>query len=258
MDAYALGGLFGGLGATFLISRLLLWLMRSWSGGKQRLFVVHGASLLLAAFVYGMGHADGGAFEPLNGIVIYAVPQLIWLVVDLARSSGGARPPTAVPQAPKGELDAEKPALTLPLLGVAGLGVIAIVAWVVLANRADDAENPFAGIDISPVPESPLASCDPDNPFSDIPWDGGASAGESIYTMYRSSPTALALGLPSEQQQQAIARLEATRVHVATFDVENAGADYNQQNCLAAQELYQSQPGVSVRYWCEAGRYRPN
>jgi len=46
------------------------------------------------------------------------------------------------------------------------------------------------------------------------------------------------------------------RVHVATFDVDE-NEEYNRENCLKAAGLFQSQPGVLVRYWCEKGRYRP-
>jgi hypothetical protein len=41
------------------------------------------------------------------------------------------------------------------------------------------------------------------------------------------------------------------RVHVATFDAPH-GRDYNFENCWTAAELFAGQPGVSVRYWCEA------
>ena len=47
----------------------------------------------------------------------------------------------------------------------------------------------------------------------------------------------------------------AERIHVATFDSDNSGS-YNSENCQIAAELFQGQRGVSVRYWCERGRYR--
>ena len=59
------------------------------------------------------------------------------------------------------------------------------------------------------------------------------------YTLYRSSATA---GPP-------------LRIHVATFD-SNDGDEYNQENCETARGLFQQQPRVTVRYWCEKGRYR--
>lgn len=65
----------------------------------------------------------------------------------------------------------------------------------------------------------------------------GEGAG-ATYTLYRSA----ILG-------------SADRVHVATFDAKES-SDYNQINCETTRGLYQSQPGVTVRYWCERGRYR--
>ena len=58
----------------------------------------------------------------------------------------------------------------------------------------------------------------------------------TTFTLYRSSPTDM-------------------RIHVATFDA-TAGEAYNRGNCEIARELFQAQPGVSVKYWCEKGRFR--
>ena len=44
-------------------------------------------------------------------------------------------------------------------------------------------------------------------------------------------------------------------VHIATFDA-NERADYNQENCELARSLFAAQPGVSVGFWCQAGRAR--
>lgn len=63
--------------------------------------------------------------------------------------------------------------------------------------------------------------------------------GDDPYTLYRSS-----------------AIKEHMRIHVATFDAD-AGRHYNMDNCEIARGLFQAQPGVTVRYWCEKGRYRP-
>ncbi len=45
------------------------------------------------------------------------------------------------------------------------------------------------------------------------------------------------------------------RLHIATFDADE-GAAYNSENCQIAAQLFQGQPGVTVRYWCESGPYR--
>jgi hypothetical protein len=45
------------------------------------------------------------------------------------------------------------------------------------------------------------------------------------------------------------------RIHVATFDAAD-GDKYNGDNCRIASELFAKQPGVTVRYWCEKGRFQ--
>lgn len=60
---------------------------------------------------------------------------------------------------------------------------------------------------------------------------------KSVYTLYRSS---------------ALAGGEKWRVHVATFDATD-GPEYNRDNCAATRDLFKTQPGVKVTYWCERG-----
>ena len=62
---------------------------------------------------------------------------------------------------------------------------------------------------------------------------------EDIYVLYRGSP-----GFPD------------MRIHVATFDGNERGS-YNRQNCEIAAQLFSSQPGVIVRYWCSEGQHKP-
>lgn len=45
------------------------------------------------------------------------------------------------------------------------------------------------------------------------------------------------------------------RIHVASFDARD-GEKYNSENCQIGKDLFQAQPGVKARYWCEKGRYR--
>lgn len=63
-------------------------------------------------------------------------------------------------------------------------------------------------------------------------------SGETNYTLYRGSVTA-----------------DKMRIHIATFDSKD-GEKYNGENCELARELFQSQPGVKVRFWCEKGPYK--
>ncbi|MER2518965.1 MAG: hypothetical protein ABTR92_21665 [Candidatus Accumulibacter phosphatis] len=48
---------------------------------------------------------------------------------------------------------------------------------------------------------------------------------------------------------------ENMRIHVATFDAAG-GEAYNRGNCEQAQALFQAQPGVKTKFWCEKGRFR--
>lgn len=45
------------------------------------------------------------------------------------------------------------------------------------------------------------------------------------------------------------------RIHIATFDT-SEGERYNAENCNIAADLFSSQQGVTVRYWCEPGRFQ--
>ena len=77
-----------------------------------------------------------------------------------------------------------------------------------------------------------------------------ATSDGGIYTLYRSS--AVLPGMSFDD----INKLEAMRIHVGTFDAPE-GEAYNQENCRLAEDLFSSQPGISTRFWCEKGRYRP-
>lgn len=65
----------------------------------------------------------------------------------------------------------------------------------------------------------------------------GCNDPDSTYTLYRSSV------------------LGQERIHVGSFDTKD-GNDYNQSNCRLASNLFQQQPGVKVRFWCEKGRFK--
>jgi hypothetical protein len=64
-----------------------------------------------------------------------------------------------------------------------------------------------------------------------------AQPADGAFTLYRSS----------------VAITDA-RMHVATFDASD-GAAYNRENCETAARLFAAQPAVTVRFWCEPGRF---
>ena len=69
-----------------------------------------------------------------------------------------------------------------------------------------------------------------------------SNKGVVIYTLYRNSPTVVHTSG------------DDTRIHVVTFDAAE-DKDYNRDNCETARDLFASQPGVMVRYWCERGKF---
>jgi hypothetical protein len=69
----------------------------------------------------------------------------------------------------------------------------------------------------------------------------GCSGSGDTFTLYRSSPV----------------NGDTTRIQVATFDAKESGTGYNQGNCITAARLFQDQPGVTVHFWCERGRFKP-
>ena len=74
---------------------------------------------------------------------------------------------------------------------------------------------------------------------------------------------ALALGGPSwADEATAFALMRnsvidpAQRIHVASFDTDN-GEAYNRENCNLVATLLQRQEGVTARFWCEKGSFKP-
>ena len=80
---FYVGMFVGSLLPTLLVSRILLLILKKWDGGWKKLVFAHVISLLLSGLLAGMGMADGGAFVPIKAIGIYALPQAIWLGMDL-------------------------------------------------------------------------------------------------------------------------------------------------------------------------------
>ena len=66
----------------------------------------------------------------------------------------------------------------------------------------------------------------------------GERADDHVYTLYRTSVVN-----------------DSMRVHVATFDAAG-GEIYNRDSCEYTRALYQDQPRIKTRFFCEKGRYR--
>lgn len=126
-----LGFFVSGLVVTFLISRLFLWLLRSWDGGATRLVAAHGASWILASFLAGMGMADGGAFAGARAALSYALPQAVWIIIDLMRRQTPQSSPAVEKRAPQ-ETTSQNQILWF---GAAVAGMI-LVSWGILQFAA--------------------------------------------------------------------------------------------------------------------------
>jgi hypothetical protein len=48
---------------------------------------------------------------------------------------------------------------------------------------------------------------------------------------------------------------ENMRIHVASFNAVD-GEAYNRENCELAQQLFQTQPEVKTKFWCEKGTFK--
>ena len=55
--------------------------------------------------------------------------------------------------------------------------------------------------------------------------------------------------------------IENERIHIATFNSSTKAwkgsvFSYNWENCMLAARLFQQQPSVRTRFWCEKGSYK--
>lgn len=65
----------------------------------------------------------------------------------------------------------------------------------------------------------------------------GCKDESNVYTLYRSSIVDTDL-----------------RVHIASFNTDEKES-YNKENCFLAASLFQDQPFVETKFWCEKGKY---
>lgn len=45
------------------------------------------------------------------------------------------------------------------------------------------------------------------------------------------------------------------RIHVGSFNAAD-GEAYNRDNCEQAKQLFQTQPGIKIKFWCEKGEFK--
>lgn len=85
MIGYTIGAIIGALAITYLMSRLMLWLLKRVSDRRARCLWAHGLAYLLAAILGGLGYADGGPPKFLYAASLYLLPTIMWLVIDLRK-----------------------------------------------------------------------------------------------------------------------------------------------------------------------------
>lgn len=78
-----LGNLVGAAIITYFCSRLILLVLRRWSGGVPRLALAHVTSWLLITLVVAIIERYS-----LGAGWIYLGPQMFWLVIDMMRRAG--------------------------------------------------------------------------------------------------------------------------------------------------------------------------
>lgn len=84
-----LGLLVGGVIGTWLLGAFLDWAIfrRVGISAKARVVLSSVAAIILAVIIYGFGSADGGEWDPREGLLIYPLAGLIACVVRLYRST---------------------------------------------------------------------------------------------------------------------------------------------------------------------------
>ncbi|MBX7248687.1 MAG: hypothetical protein K1X35_06480 [Caulobacteraceae bacterium] len=81
--ASLIGSIIGATVAMWLLSRLVLWLLKAMGDTPRRIILAHLVSLSVATVAAGFGRSDGSGPDFLGALAIYGGPALLWLVVDL-------------------------------------------------------------------------------------------------------------------------------------------------------------------------------
>lgn len=84
IGAYTAGAIVGAIIATFLLSRLFLWLSRKWISGAAAIATAHVVTIGIIFVAAGLGAANGGPFQA-DAVLIYLLPWAAWLVFDFVR-----------------------------------------------------------------------------------------------------------------------------------------------------------------------------
>jgi hypothetical protein len=86
--AYLIGQIFGAILGTLLFSRVFMWLTKLIGDNTTHILVAHGLCYLVIITLASFGFANGGPPDPTLPLMVYTVPQLLWLAVDLFALKG--------------------------------------------------------------------------------------------------------------------------------------------------------------------------
>jgi hypothetical protein len=75
----------GALVGILLLSRLVFFAAKRWPSSNAKILTVHAITLAIASTIAGFGLSTTGNWDPATGFKLYAIPQAIWLAIDLYR-----------------------------------------------------------------------------------------------------------------------------------------------------------------------------
>jgi len=77
---------------ALLLTRLVFWLWRKFSGKLPKVWIPHVIVYFLGATLFAFGSADGGSPNFVYSFLIYWIPISVLLIIDLLRMSNGNGP----------------------------------------------------------------------------------------------------------------------------------------------------------------------
>ncbi len=96
---YLIGTLIGAFFMVGITSRIALWIFKKFLGDTTtRIWLAHALSYGIAFTLAGIGFAQGGPFAWRMGL-LYLLPQIVWLVIDLFAYKGRKAKAAAIPEA---------------------------------------------------------------------------------------------------------------------------------------------------------------
>lgn len=84
----AMGGLLGSVAGMFLLTRLTLWIFKKLGDNERRIFAATATTYVIAIVIRGLSDAYDGSPKFAHAALVYSIPAILWLVVDLLSLKG--------------------------------------------------------------------------------------------------------------------------------------------------------------------------